>query len=65
MLVNVVLGAVIFLVLAVFLKIIIATTSRGNYPRNDDDPFKPGSTAWFRYGTGSDSYKEMYGERRP
>ncbi len=35
------------------------------YLRNDDDPFKIGSTAWSHYGPGSERWKESHGEREP
>ncbi len=53
------------LVIVVLYKVVDALTATKNYLRNDDDPFKPGSTAWFRYGQGSDSWRETYGERKP
>lgn len=31
--------------------------------RNDDDPFKIGSAAYFQHGPGSETWKERYGQR--
>jgi len=65
MLTNIVLGTFLLLVIAVLFKTLDVITAGKRYLRNDDDPFKPGSTAWFKYGQGSDSWKETYGERKP
>lgn len=60
---TIVISSFILLVVLLFLKVIDAVLHPRRYLRNDDDPFKVGTAAYFQYGPGSDNWKERYGQR--
>ena len=63
MLTTVLIVSLILVMLLVLGKVAYAMIGPRPNLRNDDDPFKIGSTAWSRYGPGSERWKERYGER--
>lgn len=63
MLTTILIASLVLLTLLVLGKVAHAILGPRHYRRNDDDPFKIGSTAWSKYGPGSERWKERYNER--
>jgi hypothetical protein len=63
MLTTVLFISLVLITLLILGKVAYAMLGPRPYLRNDDDPFKIGSTAWSRYGPGSEGWKERYNER--
>ncbi len=62
MLNTILISSFVLLALLVGVKVAHALLGPRPYLRNDDDPFKVGSTAWSRYGQGSETWREHHGE---
>lgn len=63
MLTRVLIVSIVLLSVVVLAKVAHAMLGPRHHLRNDDDPFKIGSTAWSHYGPGSERWKERYNDR--
>ena len=63
MLTRVLIVSFVLLTVVILAKVVYAILGPRPYLRNDDDPFKIGSTAWSHYGPGSERWKERYNNR--